>query len=91
MADVKYIAKQAYEAQLSRCGFDSWDEANKRRSELIMRFIPNDLTGEECEELDRLQVLAELYIEWTCFDFYKSQDETLNKLERMLGHIPKTK
>lgn len=90
MANPKDGAKQAYEAQLIRCGFDSWEAANKRRVALIMRFIPNDLTGEECEELDRLQVLADLYLGWSCFDFYKTQDETLNRLERMLGHIPAT-
>lgn len=66
----------AYRAQLRKCGFRSWKQANARRAELIewKVYRPHIFdTSDGQYELPQLQKLADLYRNW----------KTNNELGRM--------
>lgn len=69
--------KAAYEKQLKACGFRSWKRANQRRGELINR--DGNLTVQQAAELEELQKLADMYLE------YKSpMDQALDEVTCIL-------
>ena len=72
-----------YRAQLKRCGFRSWKQANRRRVELIDAFIESH-SVDVGDELKELQLLAELYLGWKYGKQEREQRKVLDKLASVL-------
>lgn len=80
MSKSKKQRKEAYLRRLKACGFRSFTQANKRRSELIRRY--DGLSAGESSELAALQIMADAHIQYRAFDSLKQQDRMLRRLEK---------
>lgn len=63
--------KEKYLAKLKECGFRSWKRANERRFALIDKSVDNKTTHEEEKELENLQALTSLYLDYKCPNRFK--------------------
>jgi hypothetical protein len=81
----KLLTKQAYLAALRVAGYRSWKAANERRVELITAKMSRRMSREEKAELVTLQNVAERRLEYTCYEFHKAVNETVDKLASKMG------